>query len=92
MAAAAGKIGAGGIYLQSRLPLPYPSLICRITVRGRLKTKGNVFKRPLNFHSIFTRFNFNALPNTETELAAIAAPAMTGFKKPSAASGMPKIL
>ena len=43
-------------------------------------------------HSIFTRFNLKALLNTETELAAIAAPAMTGFKKPSAASGMPKIL
>lgn len=44
------------------------------------------------YYSIFTRFNLNALLNTETELAAIAAPAMTGFKKPSAASGMPKIL
>ena len=92
MAAAAGKIGADGIYLQSRLPLPYPSLICHIRVRGRLKTKGNVFKRPLNFHSIFTRFSLKALPNTDTELAAMAAPAMTGFKKPSAASGMPNML
>ena len=43
-------------------------------------------------HSIFTRFSLNALLNTETELAAMAAPAMTGFKKPNAASGMPKIL
>src|SRR5947209_7128755 len=38
------------------------------------------------------RFSNNALTTTDTELAAIAAPAITGFSKPSAASGMPSTL
>src|SRR5664279_356972 len=38
------------------------------------------------------RFSSNALPTTETELAAMAAPAMTGLSSPAAASGMPSTL
>ena len=33
-----------------------------------------------------------ALPNTEIELSAMAAPASTGLSRPKAASGMPKVL
>ena len=36
------------------------------------------------------RLSSSALPTTDTELAAMAAPAITGDSKPSAAKGMPK--
>lgn len=38
------------------------------------------------------RFSSSALLTTDTELAAIAAPAITGFSQPNAASGMPNTL
>jgi len=38
------------------------------------------------------RRNLKALVTTDTELKAIAAPATTGFKKPSAATVMPTVL
>lgn len=38
------------------------------------------------------RFKSNELNTTETELMAIAAPAITGFNIPSAARGMPSML
>ena len=43
-------------------------------------------------YSIFTFFKRNALLNTEMELSAIAAPAITGLSNPNAASGIPNTL
>jgi hypothetical protein len=40
----------------------------------------------------FQFFSSSELLTTDTELIAIAAPAMTGFSMPSAASGMPSTL
>jgi hypothetical protein len=40
----------------------------------------------------FQRLSKSALLMTLTELSAMAAPAMTGFKNPKAANGMPATL
>src|SRR5271170_2426126 len=40
----------------------------------------------------FQRLSNSALPTTDTELAAIAAPAIAGWSRPKAASGMPSTL
>jgi hypothetical protein len=43
-------------------------------------------------HLAFHRFNNSELLTTDTELAAMAPPAITGLSIPSAASGMPSTL
>ena len=40
----------------------------------------------------FILFNSSEFVTTDTELNAIAVPAMIGFKKPNAAKGMPTLL
>ena len=44
-----------------------------------VQKKGDIFISPFSY-LIFTRFNRNALDNTESELIAMAAPAKTGLK------------
>ena len=61
--------------------------ICFITIKHlwRIYSKENYFAS----ERACQRFNNKALVTTLTLLSAIAAPAIIGFKKPKAASGMP---
>ncbi len=46
-----------------------------------IKTKGDIFISPFSY-LIFTRFNRNALDNTESELIAMAAPPKQDLSSP----------
>lgn len=51
---------------------------------------GNVFSGSRLFY--FSFLSSKELVNTDTELSAMAAPAITGFNNPTAAKGIPKQL
>ena len=88
----AGVGGVTGRAGSPALPVPKPSAF-GFAFLGALAVKKDS-SRPVQFCYAdgFQRFSNKALLITLTLLKAIAAPAITGFRKPNAASGMPTTL
>ena len=72
-----GLHSIGRVYMEDELPL-FEGAVQRWYAGGHGRQR-----------SRFQRFSSNELLTTDTELIAIAAPANTGLRSPSAASGMP---
>ena len=90
MPAIRGSCLCGGVsYLGTRVTLAtQPWQLMPFTFSSRL----SMFTPSIVQATGRKRRNVSALPTTDTELIAIAAPAITGLRNPSAASGIPSTL